>query len=132
MNATKTHPVTTECMTDYLTRLKGCGVKVDDHTWFYQIGRSVYVAGRYVNASGDWSLVLKPVYRTDWVTTTSAGPYPSLLPAAYKRAPNRSVFVAPDMNVYYIAGYSDAEQNLWLHPYRQWDDDPKPQRIMMH
>src|SRR6266581_678509 len=103
-------------MHDYREKLIDCGVTVANPVLFYRIGRSVYSALYYINANGDWSLALKPVYRTDWVTATDAGPYPSLLPAQYKRASKRAIWLTPSGEAFMLVGYSDAEQVLWLHP----------------
>src|SRR5438445_4885114 len=87
-----TETITHVTMAEYRQQLIGCGVTVGENIRFYRIGRSVYSEFAYINSNGDWSLALKPVYRTDWITATDCGPYPALLPYAYRRAPNRSVF----------------------------------------
>jgi hypothetical protein len=112
-------------MVDYLNKLKDCNVEVGTQIDFVRIGRTVYVRGWYINANGDWSMALSPSYRTDWVTATDAGPYPALLPAAYKHTPSRT-FADPnyDGGRWYIAGWNNAEQMLWVHPSKEADTRP--------
>jgi hypothetical protein len=96
-----------------------------------RIGRTVYCVGEFVTperpapagsraaAEGrpvpsETRRVISPMYRTDWVTRDSAGPVPAALPAAYRHAPNLTIFEDAAGALWYVAGWSNPARGDWV------------------
>lgn len=121
---------------EYLAGLRQYG-HTPEYIGYVTIGRTVYSAGRFVSPErpapsgsraaregrtipAETRIVLRPIYRTDWVRHDSAGPVPALLPASAKR---HTVYVDNYGTEWFIAGWNDREGCLWLSPVGEFDID---------
>jgi hypothetical protein len=128
-------------MLEYLASLRQYG-HTPEYIGEVTIGRTVYAAGRFVSPERDapegsraaregrsipaeTRIALKPIYRTDWVTWNSAGPTPPLLPPSAKR---HAVYVDNYGMEWFIAGWNERDDVLWLNPVGDFDIDYGRQR----